>query len=147
MNETQLDALTEALLEKETWVIDTLPRQVSAKRGPAYFAAERFWLEPSRLRALYEKFAALLVKLGCYYDMALCAEGGWTLCPAPTELWEQTVGCADKGWCNALLPQEEALFTLNSGDLYMTLYHPAEELLETVRQLATAEGLFARAGE
>ena len=147
MNQKQLDALTEALLEKEYWVIDMLPRRVSAKRGTAYFAAERFFLEPPRLRALYEKFAALLVKLSCYYDHALCADGTWTQTPAPQALWEQIAGCADSGWRNVLLPGEEALLTLNGGDLYMTLYHPSEELAETVRALAASEGLFLRPGE
>lgn len=146
MSEMQFDALTESLLEKECWVIDILPRQVSAERGAAYFAAERFFLEEARLRALYEKFASLLVKLGCYYELVLCADEKWTEKPTPEQLRARILSCADMSWCNVLLPGEEALITLGSGDLSMTLYHPSETVLETVRQLAHAEGLFVRPG-
>lgn len=141
------DALTETLLEKETWVVDLLPRQVCAERADAWFAAERFFMEKSRLRALYAKFAVLLVKLGCYYDLALCAEDIWKERPSPCELWERITGCAESVWCNVLLPDEESLITLSGGDLYLTLYHPSEQLRETVRQLALAEGLFLRPEE
>ncbi len=145
--EERFDALTEALLEKEYWILDLLPRQVSADRAEPWFAAEAFFLEAPRLRALYESFAALLVKLSCYYDLALCAEGSWTENPAPRELWERVTACAERGWCNLLLPEEESLITLNGGDLSMTLYHPHEELRETVAALAASEGLFLRKGE
>ncbi len=145
--EERFDALTEALLEKEYWVLDLLPRQVSAERAEPWFSAEAFFLETPRLRALYGRFAALLIKLNCYYDLALCVEGSWTEKPSPRELWERVTACAERGWCNLLLPEEESLITLNGGDLSMTLYHPHEELRETVRELATSEGLFLRKGE
>ena len=147
MNEKQYDALTEALLEKEYRIIDILPRLVSAERGEAYHAAERFFLAQPRLKALYGHFASVLAKLSCYYDLALSSGEDWAHAPAPQVLWARIVACADGGWCNVLLPAEEALITLSGGDLYMTLYHPSEELAETVRQLAAAEGLFVRAGE
>ena len=47
--EERFDALTEALLEKEYWILDLLPRQLSAERAEAWFAAERFFLEGPRL--------------------------------------------------------------------------------------------------
>ena len=145
--EERFDALTEALLEKEYWILDLLPGRVSAERADAWFAAERFFLEEPRLRALYERFAALLVKLSCYYDPALCAEGSWTEKPDPRQIRDRVTACAERGWCNLLLPEEESLITLNGGDLYMTLYHPHEELRETVAVLAASEGLFLRKGE
>ena len=147
MNVKRLDVLTEALLEKEYWIVDIFPRQVSAERGSAYFAAERFFLERPRLKALYDKFASLLVELSCYYALDLCVDEAWTEAPAPQKLYEQIVGCVDGGWCNVLLPEEKALITFRGGDLYMTLYHPSQELTETIRQLAAAEGLFVRPGE
>lgn len=145
--EERFDALTEALLEKEYWVVDLLPRRVSAERAEAWFAAEEFFLEEPRLRAFYARFAALLIKLSCYYDLALCTEGRWTEKPTPREIRARVTACAVRGWCNLLLPEEESLITLNGGDLYLTLYHPGEELRETVRMLAASEGLFLRRGE
>ena len=70
--EERFDALTKALLEKEYWILDLLPRQVSADRAEPWFAAEAFFLETPRLRALYGSFAALLVKLSCYYAFSVC---------------------------------------------------------------------------
>ena len=140
------DALTEALLEKEYQVIDLLPRQVSAERGEAYAAAEDFFLESERLTAIYERFASLLVKLSCYYDICLYADGIWTENPAPEDLRERIAGSTEGDWCNLLLPREQALISFGNGDLYMTLYHPPENVAETVRQLAAAEGLFLRPG-
>ena len=41
-----------------------------------------------------------------------------------------------------LLPDENALITLNRDELCMTLYNPPEKLLRRAERLAAAEGLF-----
>lgn len=146
MNEERFDALTEELLEKECFVLDILPRQVGAERSAAWFAAEDFFLKPERRRALYEKFASVLIKLSCYYDLALCADGVWAGRPGPDTLWERVAGCGETGWCNILLPEEEALIALRGGDLYLTVYHPSAALSDDIRQLAAGEGLYYRRG-
>ena len=120
---------------------------MSAERAVPYFAAEPFFQEPHRLEELYERFAVILIKLGCFYDLAFCINGVCVLPPPPRKMKTWIVGCTAGRWINVLLAEERALLTLNGEDLYMTLYHPSEELLQTLRQLAHSEGLFLRSGE
>lgn len=141
---TQYDDLVEELLEAEYKVIDILPRRVPADSGGIYFTAERYWMEPSRLKALYEHFAALLLRLNCYYDFAVCTNSEWMERPTPEALVSSVVACADSGWINILLPKPQSLITLYREDLYMTLYHPTPELEDIAAHLAAAEGLFLR---
>ena len=143
--------LAEALLNEPYHVIDIMPRRVPEERAAAWFASERVFLRPDRLADLYASFARMTVKVGCYYDAAVCAGGpdGGTdwMTPDPEELYEKIAGPAGTGYLLILFPGEHALITLNSGDLYMTAYHAGGEFLETVRQTASAEGLFLRPGE
>lgn len=141
------DDRTEALLEERFHVLDVLPRQVSAERGAAWFAAERWLLQRPRLEALYARFASVLIRLSCYYDLAVTDGGAWLDRPEPEELEARLARCVDGGWLNILLPGEDALFTLSGGDVYMTLYHASPALADTAAQLAAAEGLFLRPGD
>ena len=45
-----------------------------------------------------------------------------------------------------VMEQEDAMITYFKDDLYLSLYNPSEPLLQLVRQLAAAEGLFVRQG-
>ena len=138
------DNLTEEMLEQSCWVIDILPQQVPAESPARYFAVEQFLMTVPQLKELYARFARLLLKLNCYYDLVLGMEEKWAEEPLPEDLWEKIIRCSDGGYLSLLLPVEKALITLSGGDLYLTLYDPSEELLETVKQLARAEGLFVR---
>ena len=80
------DDRTEALLKERFHVLDVLPRQVSAERGAAWFAAERWLLQRPRLEALYARFASVLIRLSCYYDLAVADGGAWLDRPEPEEL-------------------------------------------------------------
>ena len=144
----QYDELCEQLLEQPCHVIDFLPAQVPADRGGQYFAAERFFLAHPQVLGLYEKFANLLIQLNCYYELAVTEGEGWSCSMPPEELWARVArrGKDGTGFLNVLLPKEESLITLNSGDLYMTIYAPNDELLRIITQLAAAQGLFVRKG-
>ena len=52
--------------------------------------------------------------------------------------------CAEgeKDYMNILLEEGESMVIVNGDDLYLSLYGPSEELLELVRALAGAAGLF-----
>lgn len=128
----------EELLEKPYWVIDFLPRQVPAKSGGQFFAVEAYYLR-SPLR---RRFAEILLKLNCYYDLRVCEPETelWRLNPPPEELFSE-VAENRKDLC-VLLPAEDALITVNRDDLYMTVYGPSEALLGLLRPLIAAAGLF-----
>ncbi|MBO7567957.1 MAG: hypothetical protein J6T60_12780, partial [Bacteroidales bacterium] len=130
---------TERLLEKPFWVIDFLPERVSAERSKQYFAVEDFCCKGQYINQLYQRFAYLVIKLSCYFDIY----GN----PSPNEIFDSINNCLSKGYVNFLFAVEDALITLNGGDLYMTGYNPHGLLLELVQSLATAEGLFVRRGE
>lgn len=129
----------ERLLEKPFWVVDFLPERVSAERSKQYFAVEDFCSKGQYINQLYQHFAYLVIKLSCYFDIY----GN----PSPKEIFDSINNCLSNGYVNFLFANEDALITLNSGDLYMTVYNPNGRFLEMVQSLAVAEGLFVRKGE
>ena len=128
----------EELLNKPYWVIDFLPRQVPAKGGGQFFAVEEYYLRSLLRRG----FAEILLKLNCYYDFEVCEPETekWQKNPPPEALFSW-IADNEKDLC-VLLPRENALITANRDDLYMTVYAPSEELLQLLRALAAASGLF-----
>ena len=124
------------------WIIDLLPKQVPAGSPGQYFKAERYFL--SRLDEISRKFARILIRLNCYYDLHVSTDGEtWILNESPEDL----VRCFEESTTShspLSIPvrSDEALITFSGDDHYMTLYNPDEEILELVRQCALAEGLF-----
>ena len=140
----------DALFERACWVIDPLPERAPEGAGQ-YFAVERYWMESARLRGLYARFASLLLKLCCYYDIRLspALSEEWTDNPAPERIARWFDACAPGGGCRCLhiLVGGDALLCLDGGDIYMALYNPGETLLRLMEQLARSEGLFLRRSE
>jgi len=143
------DEQRERLFDGPCWVVDFLPRQVPPEAGKRFFPVERYLMEPPRLEGLYRRFARLALKLSCYYGLLAerLPSAGWVNDPAPEELEDMirfcAVGDGPRG-VFLLFPAENAMLTLDGGDLYMTLYGPGDEFLETVRALGLSEGLFVR---
>ena len=137
----------DALFERECWVIDPLPWQAPAEVGQ-YFAMDRYWREDARLRSLYARFADLVMKLNCYYDVRVCPGPSeeWTDNPAPERLAQWFSACVPGGGCRYLLILigEGALLHLDGGDLYLSVYNPDVTLQTLVDLLARAQGLFLR---
>ena len=151
MDQKTYDEMRRRLLEEPYRVIDFLPRQVPQESGGNYFAVERYLTEHPRIDGLYSRFAGIVMKLNCYYGMALYdpRSDAWSDDPAPEELARQVEACAATGpdrYLQIIFPTEDALLTLDGDDLYMTLYHARGQLLETAAQLAAAAGLFLRPG-
>ena len=59
------------LLEMPYWVVDILPRQVPADSPGQYFAVERHYLEESQFAQVKQRHIDLVLKLNCYFDLAL----------------------------------------------------------------------------
>lgn len=124
------------------WIIDILPKQVPAASAGQYFKVERYFL--SRLDEISRKFALILIRLNCYYDLQVSTDGEtWRKNESPEDLahlFEESI--ASHSPLSILVGSDEALITFSGDDHYMTLYNPDEEILELVRQCAGAEGLF-----
>ena len=139
------DEQRERLLDAPCHVIDFLPRQVPPDRGPQYFPVERYLTERPRLDGLYRRFARIALCLSCYEAAVLNSppEEDWEE-GAPDILVSRIEDCAAGGYLTVLFPSSDALLTLDGGDLYLTVHAEPGEFLDTVRQLAAAEGLFLR---
>ena len=77
----------EAFLSKPYWIVDILPKQVPANGGGQYFAIEKYFLKSPHVDAIYKKFADVLLKLNCYYDIAvfIVDDDKWVENPAPED--------------------------------------------------------------
>ena len=130
------------LLSKPYWLIDVLPKQVPAGSAGQYFRVEEYFL--SRLDEIRRRFARVLIRLNCYYDLQVSTDGeAWILNESPEDLvrrFEESI--VSHSPLSILVGSDEALLTFSGDDHYMTLYNPDEELLELARQCADAEGLF-----
>ena len=128
--------------DKEYWVVDFLPKQVPENGGGRFFSVEQYYLKPSRYAVLRDKFSDILLKLYCYYDLRLFigddTEGIFN--PEPEMLADLVKG--NKDHLCILVGTSEALITLSRDDTCMTVYAPSEDLLELIRRLAEAVGLF-----
>lgn len=128
--------------DKEFWVVDFLPKQVPEKAGGRFFSVEEFYLEPSRYAVMRERFSDILLKLYCYYDLQLFvdddSEGMFN--PEP-ELLANHIKDNQGNLC-ILVGASEGLITLSRDDTHMTVYATSEDLLELIRTLAGAFGLF-----
>ena len=134
----------EDFLDKPNWVIDILPKQVSADSRGQYFRIEKYFLEHPQIDNIYRKFTNILLKLNCYEDIDVSYDGeDWITNPTPHELEATLLKCmADKHLFYVFLKSADVLITVSGDDTYMTVYNPTEEVLELIGSLADSEGLF-----
>ena len=122
------------LLEMPYWVVDILPRQVPADSPGQYFAVERHYLEESQFVQVKQRHIDLVLKLNCYFDLALDDEQ--EVNPSPARVVQEMnrrYVCIRMG---------DALIVSEPDDTCLTIYNPNDELLALVRQLAMGEGLY-----
>ena len=138
------DALLEDILEKPYWIMDILPKQVPPDAAGQYFAVEKYYLQKPRIVEIRRKYLAILLKLNCYYDLAVSAYGTacWKENPEPAELEEWLLTDAEAETLHVMVSGAESLLVLDFGDTYMTVYNPTEALLRLLKDLAASEGLF-----
>ena len=137
-----MSSLIEELLERPYWVVDFLPRQVPADRGGRFFAVEPYYLNGPRGSELHRKFADLLLKLNCYYAFRYFPGAGEDPAEDPDPDMLREWLSAEGASLNVLIGSEHTLITYSSGCTNLTVYDPSPEVLELIRQLAGAEGLF-----
>ena len=122
--------------------MDFLPKQVPENVGGRFFSVEDYYLEPSRYVVLRERFSDILLKLYCYYDLRLfIGDDTEDIFNPEPEMFADLVKSNQDHLC-ILVGTSEALITLSRDDTCMTVYAPSEDLLELIRALAGAVGLF-----
>ena len=124
------------------WIIDVLPKQVPDDSPGRYFTVEKYFL--SHLEEIAGKFASMLVKLNCFHSLTVSPDDErWFGDFSPEDLvcfLRESISSHSPVFIR--IQPSDALVSFSGDDHYMTLYGPDEELLELVRQLASAEGLF-----
>jgi hypothetical protein len=132
--------IIEYYLDKPYWVIDILPKQVPADGCEQYFEIERYVLKHDYDKLL-KRFANVVLKLNCYYDLEVCRSSidEWTINPTPENL---VAWVLDSESLCLLLKDADAMIALNRDDTYMTLYNPSEELVKLTSIIAFSEGFF-----
>ncbi|MBO7505941.1 MAG: hypothetical protein J6T67_00975 [Paludibacteraceae bacterium] len=140
-----LDDRIEPLLEKPYCLVDMLPKQVPAQSSGQYFRVEAyFWQDVERKRALYAKFARVMLKLNCYVGIDVrCSESRWVSNPSPDSFSDMFL-FKEEGERSVyvLFDNRESLVVLHDEDTYMTVYNVRADLLDLLRALAGSEGLF-----
>lgn len=135
---------TEALFEKEAWLIDIFPKTVPYREDGRYFKAERL-LQKDRAE-IQRRFTRLILKLYCYHDLTVTGSGLSFALPEPEmleSLLKRFFGAgAASGDLILYLPEQDAMIVPDREDLHMTVYAPDEALKELLAALAGAEGLF-----
>ena len=138
------DELMGELLEGPYVIVDILPEQVPADAGGQYFAVERYYLQPERIRALRRKYAEILLRLNCYYDMAVSFDScaSWETNPDPEAFAERVVGLAGNDFLRAVFAEQNAMIDCEPEETYLTVYDPNAALRPKLSALAAAEGFF-----
>ena len=135
-------AMIDHFFDKEYWVVDFLPKQVPENASGKFFSVEQYYLEPSRYAIMRERFSDIILKLYCYYDLRLFVDDDTEDVANPEpEMLAKYVKDNHHNLC-ILIGASEALITLNRDDTNMTIYAPSDNLLELIRMLAGAVGLF-----
>ncbi|MBQ9007441.1 MAG: hypothetical protein IJ092_13895 [Atopobiaceae bacterium] len=137
-----VDIDVEGLLQQTCWVVDCLPSQVPAVSEGQFFSVENLLIHGPRRVELRHAFATVLLKLNCYHDFLVFRDQRKKAKrnPKPEKL-EKWISRNREHLCIAL-PSEQALIVLPTSSTCMELYHPTPRLLEEMRALATASGLF-----
>ena len=138
------DDLMGELLEGPYWIVDILPEQVSADAAGQYFAVERYFLQRPRIAPLRRKYAEILLRLNCYVDMAVSFDScmSWETNPDPEAFASRVAGLSGNDFLRAVFAKQNAMIDYDHNDTYLTVYDPGAALLDKVRALAAAEGLF-----
>jgi len=121
----------EELLQAPYWIIDILPMQVPKDSPGQYFAIEDYILK-EQLTEIKRKHINVILKLNCYMDISIEEESN----PAPEKI---AVVMKDR---YIYIMIGNSMILSEPDDTHMTVFNPDEQLLELIRTISTAEGLF-----
>ena len=125
----------EELLEKPYWIMDILPGRVPKDSPGQYFAVEDFLLK-EQLPEIKKKHINVILKLNCYMDITIDDEKN----PAPEQIRDTML---ERYVCIML---GNAMILSEPDDTHLTVFNPDEELLELIKEISSAEGLFVWKG-
>ena len=139
-----LDITVERLLEDDYWIIDILPSQIPIEKQAEYRALTDEYFESGKVAQLHRRYADILTMINSRFKTAmLCMpEDEWTISPHNNDVKDAVIHHTERGCVDLLLPEEETLISLQAEDLYITVYHPTEEILSLLRQAVSESGFY-----
>lgn len=139
-----LDITVEQLLEDDYWIIDILPSQIPIEKQAEYRALTDEYFESGKVAQLHRRYADILTMINSRFKTAiLCMpEDEWTISPHNNDVKDAVMHHTERGCVDLLLPEEETLISLQAEDLYITVYHPTEEILSLLRQAVSESGFY-----
>lgn len=139
-----LDITVERLLEDDYWIIDILPSQIPIEKQAKYRALTDEYFESGKVAQLHRRYADILTMINSRFKTAiLCMpEDEWTISPHNNDVKDAVMHHTERGCVDLLLPEEETLISLQAEDLYITVYHPTEEILSLLRQAVSESGFY-----
>ncbi len=139
-----LDITVERLLEDDYWIIDILPSQIPIEKQAEYRALTDEYFESGKVAQLHRRYADILTMINSRFKTAmLCMpEDEWTISPDDVAVKDAVIHHTERGCVDLLLPEEETLISLQAEDLYITVYHPTEEILSLLRQVVSESGFY-----
>lgn len=140
-------AKIDALLSKPCYIMDYLPEQVERDYGGQFFDVEYYLLNSEKHIELKDKYVAVILKLMCYYHVAVLWHG-WIDRPAPKVIEDAVNEIMDchSGTLNVLFVEEDALLVFDWDCLNLAVYNPSERAQSIMEKIAFSEGLFWREG-
>ena len=132
----------EELLDSPYCVIDFLPYQVPAESGGQFFAVEDHYLSKSHYTVLLRKFADIILKLNCFFDFRVYRNDSsrGTLNPKPESLERWIM--ENPSVLSILIETEDTLISFTRDSTCLTVYNPSSAVLNYIKALASANGLF-----
>ena len=124
------------LLQTFYWIIDILTEQVPENSPGQFFAVEKYMLR-EQMYFIKQKHINLVLKLNCYMDISIDDE----MNPSPEQIAEEM----KKRYLYLMIG--ESMILSEPDDTHMTLFNPDERLLDLVKTLSAAEGLFVWKGK
>uniref|UniRef100_UPI003864367C DUF4298 domain-containing protein n=1 Tax=Ruminococcus sp. TaxID=41978 RepID=UPI003864367C len=139
-----LDITVERLLEDDYWIIDILPSQIPIEKQAEYRALTDEYFESGKVAQLHRRYADILTMINSRFKTAmLCMpEDEWTISPDDVAVKDAVIHHTERGCVDLLLPEEETLISLQAEDLYITVFHPTEEILSLLRQAVSESGFY-----
>ena len=139
-----LDIAVERLLENDYWIIDILPSQIPIEKQAEYRALTDEYYESGKVAQLHRRYADILTMINSRYNTAMLRmpEDEWTISPDDVAVKDAVIHHTERGCVDLLLPEEETLISLQAEDLYITVYHPTEEILSLLRQAVSESGFY-----
>ena len=102
------------------------------------------YFESGKVAQLHRRYADILTMINSRFKTAmLCMpEDEWTISPHNNDVKDAVIHHTERGCVDLLLPEEETLISLQAKDLYITVYHPTDEIISLLRQAVSESGFY-----